>query len=263
MSIIKQTAQELIGQQVAGLESGQDFQRIKDAMGAADAPPDSAFGKIFGDVFKDLKLGDGMEEEIEYSFFLYLTPEQLKAVMEKYGQEESNGFIECKIPCADKERKVRARQYYTGRTISRCELTTKKHAGEKKKLEFNSEISKENFMSLAWTSPSVTSRVRLRIPVLDKEGKQIPKRGHGFLTWELDLYFSPTLEGIHPWAKLELEVSAAKLSDDAIIKAIPFEYEELMLSDTQEPEQRKLITTLYNEQYNMIAHDTSFLEGKA
>lgn len=263
MSIIKQVASEMARQQTAGLESGQDFQRVKEAMGAAEAPPDSAFGKIFGDIFQGLKLGDDAEEEVEYSFFLYLTHEQLKAVMEKYGQEESNGFIECKIPCADKDRKVRARQYYSGSTISRCELTTKKHAGEKKKIEFNSEISKENFMSLAWGSTSVTSRVRLRIPVLDKDGKQIPKRGHGFLTWELDLYFSPTLEGIHPWAKLELEVSAAKLSDSAVIRAIPFEYTELMLSDTQEPEQRNLITSLYNEQYNMIAHDTSFLEGKA
>ena len=36
-----------------------------------------------------------------------------------------------------------------------------------------------------------------------------------------------------------------------------------MFSDTQETGQRNLITSLYNEQYNMIANDMSFLEGKA
>lgn len=260
MSIIKQVAKEILEQDRVGMESGQlQVPRINQD----EIKPDSAFGKIFGDVFKGINLSDTGVDETEYSYFIYLNEQQMKDVIEKYGSGDTIAFIECKIPCANKERKVRARQYYNGSEIDRSELTTKIQTGDKKKREYNSEISKENFLSMAWGSTSVTSRVRIFIPLLDSDGKQIPRRGHGFHRWELDLYFSPAVDGFHSWAKLELEVSAAKLSDGAVIRSIPFEYEELMFSDTQETGQRNLITSLYNEQYNMIANDMSFLEGKA
>lgn len=273
MSILKQVAADILQAeyQKAGMESGQeqwgtadDFHHnLKKSLGQDEIKPESPFGKIFDNVFKDLKLGDSGEEEIEYSYFIYLNPEQMKAAIEKYGAGDSTAFIECKVPCGHKDRKVRVRQYYTGNEITRSELTTKIQTGEKKKMEYNSEISKENFLSMAWTASSVTSRVRLFIPLLDKDGKKIPKYGHGYLSWELDLYFGPAVDGFHPWAKLELEVKNAKLSDRSIVSVIPLEYDELISSDTSDKEHRKLITSLYNDQYNMIVNDTSFLEGKA
>lgn len=260
MSIIKQVAKEILEQDRIGMESGQlQVPRINQD----EIKPDSAFGKIFGDVFKGINLSDTGEDETEYSYFIFLNEQQMKDVIEKYGSGDTSAFIECKIPCANKERKVRARQYYNGSEIDRSELTTKIQTGDKKKREYNSEISKENFLSMAWGSTSVTSRVRIYIPLLDRDGKQIPRRGHGFYRWELDLYFSPAVDGFHPWAKIELEVTNAALQDDDIISKIPVEYDEIIFSDTSDKGHRDLITSLYSEQYNMIANDMSFLEGKA
>lgn len=260
MSIIKQVARELLEADRVGMESGQ---LQAPTINQEDIKPDSEFSKIFGDVFKGINLSDGGEDEIEYSFFIYLNPEQMKKVVEEYGDGDTSAFIECKIPCGNKERKVRARQYYNGNSVDRSELTTKIQTGEKKKREYNSEISKENFLSMAWGSTSVTSRVRIYIPLLDRDGKKIPRRGTGFLRWELDLYFSPSLDGFHPWAKIELEVSNAALQDDDVVSKIPVEYDELILSDTGDKGHRDLITSLYNVHYNMIANDMSFLDSKA
>lgn len=260
MSIIKRVAQEMLEQDRIAMESGQlKVPRI----GQEEIKPDSEFAKIFGNVFSGINLSDEGENETEYSYFVYLNPEQMKQLIDKFGSGDTSAFIECKIPCGNKERKVRARQYYNGSEVERSELTTKIQTGEKKKREYNSEISRENFLSLAWGSTSVTSRVRIFIPLLDRDGKQIPRRGHGFYRWEVDLYFSPQVDGFHPWAKVELEVTNAALQDDDIVSKIPFEYDELILSDTGDKKHRDLITSLYNEQYNMIANDMSFLDGKA
>lgn len=273
MSLLKRVAQEIAEkhQQSVGMESegkqwgtAEDFHRnLKEDLGQTEVGGNTPFGKIFGDIFSGLNLSDNGEDEIEYSFFVKLNPEQIKAVMEKFHDCDNYAFIEVKIPCANKERKVRARQYYNDGRVTRCELTTKVHIGEKKKREYNSEISNENFISMAWGSTSITSRVRIKIPLLNRDGKKIPRRGTGFLCWELDLYFSPSVEGFHPWAKVELEVTNAALEDDDVVSKIPFEYDELLYSDTQDPAQRKLIQSLYEVHYNMIAHDMSFLDGKA
>ncbi len=189
---------------------------------------------------------EGVEDEVEYSQFLQLSPEQFGTVVARYANCRNELFAECKLP-VEGEGKSRLRYYLDATEDEQFELTTKvKSDVVKGKLEDNKFISKMMFKSLNTLASSVCLRRRYYIPIGDKV-----RRNGNPLEWELDVYFTSDGEKLIPslWVKLELEVDIAALDD--VVKLIPFDYENLILSDTTEETGRAQIAHLYDSVYNI------------
>lgn len=186
------------------------------------------------------------EQEKEYSYFVKLTQEQLDAIIKLDGAKVSSSFSETKLP-AGQGLSSRLRQYMNdGEAVH--ELTTKAFTGESKvKEETNDVIHPVNYKALAQLGVSTNIRSRITIPIV-KDGEPVMKR-NGPLQWEFDLYHLDTERTVCAWAKIELEVDIVALPD--IISLIPFEYDELIPSDSTDDEDRVFISHLYNNVYNI------------
>ncbi len=197
------------------------------------------------------------EMEIEYSYFIELSQEQLAAIIDKYKEVKMSVFAESKLAYNEARGLAgRIRRYIDG-DDSTYELTTKAKSKEAKgKLESNIELDEMNYHMLTSTAKSTVVRTRMYIPVRRTDGTTIQRKNGDDLVWELDLYVDargngePSLNSIHPWTKLEMEVDKATL--DSVVDYIPFEYEELIHSDTQEDTERALIDNLYAVEYDVL-----------
>ena len=195
------------------------------------------------------------ELEVEYSYFIQLSQEQLNAITEKYGNAKKKVFSESKLSYNENLGIAGRIRHYHQPEGSKFELTSKQRGNEAKaKLESNIELDQMNYNMLLASAKSTVVRTRLYIPVLKTDGNTIPRKDGTPLMWELDLYIDGRnlTEGatpIHPWAKLEMEVDKATL--ESVTEYIPFEYEELIPADTQEVTERALIDSLYSSDYDV------------
>lgn len=195
------------------------------------------------------------ELEVEYSYFIQLSQEQLNAITEKYGNAKKKVFSESKLSYNENLGIAGRIRHYHQPEGSKFELTSKQRGNEAKaKLESNIELDQMNYNMLLASAKSTVVRTRLYIPVLKTDGNTIPRKDGTPLMWELDLYIDGRnlTDGgtpIHPWAKLEMEVDKATL--ESVTEYIPFEYEELIPADTQEVTERALIDSLYGSDYDV------------
>lgn len=196
---------------------------------------------------------EGVVLETEYSFFLQLTNEQLAAVMAKYENNNFQIFMEGKLPGKESMRpRIRQVMSAAGEFIS-ATMETKVPVGDSKE-EYSDPICQMNFRALCMGCDSITSRIRIVIPVVGKDGPYKKSDGSD-LAWELDLFFNPIFDGsINNWVKIELEVDAMSMPDGDVIKMIPIEYEQLLNSKSQEPDDRKIIGDLYSTGYNLVTN---------
>ena len=192
-------------------------------------------------------------EEKEYSYFLELTPAQMQAVTEKYADCKKVAFLEAKLPFRLNDIKPRIREYYDPNTgdVANREYTVKKYDADgpaKTKLEENNDIGELGFIALLSTTKSFNSRVRYYIPIMDADGNVRRKKDGSDLCWELDIYNTankvPSL-----WVKLEMEVDVVAVED--IKSIIPFEYNHIIDSDTEDNVERDLIQHFYDTEYNL------------
>lgn len=194
-------------------------------------------------------------EETEYSQFLKLTNEQLKSIISDFKSCRRIMFSESKLPTM--VGKSRLRHYTaTDDSESSYELTTKTACDDAHtKIEDNVSITKEMYCALNGLADLQVIRTRIFIPIT-KQGEPILKRDGSALEWELDLYIAaPDVDtvaslSLSNWVKLELEVDKATLEN--VVEYIPFNYETIILSDTNVPEERAQIANLYNVEYNVL-----------
>ena len=195
------------------------------------------------------------ELEIEYSYFIHLTQEQLDAISEEFGHCKKSVFSESKL-AYNEALGVNGRiRHYFKPEGSEFEVTAKARANESKaKLESNTSIDQMTYNMLLASARSTVVRTRIYIPVLKADKTNILRKSGEPLVWELDLYVDSRnlVEGatpIHPWCKLEMEVDKATL--DSVVEHIPFEYQEVISADTQEVTERALIDSLYSADYDV------------
>lgn len=191
--------------------------------------------------------------ETEYSFFLKLTNEQMAAVMAKYENNSFEIFMEGKLPGKDAMRpRIRQVMDAGGKFIS-ATMETKIPVGDSKE-EHSDPIGQVNFRALCMGCDTITTRIRIVIPVVGPNSTYKKSDGTD-LAWQLDLFFNPVFDGsINNWVKLELEVDAMSMPDGDVIKMIPMEYEQLLNSKSQDPEDRKIIGDLYVNGYNIATN---------
>lgn len=193
-------------------------------------------------------------EEKEYGYFLEMTAAQLETVQAKYDSCKKDAFLEAKLPCHVDDMKARVREYYdtaTGAPAKR-EYTVKKYNADgpaKTKLEEDNEIGEFAFVALLSTAKSFNTRIRISIPVINKETGEVRKKRDGSdLCWELDIY--NTKAGSQSlWVKLEMEVDVVAAAD--IKQLIPFEYTTVIDADSSDSEEREFIGHLYGTEYNL------------
>lgn len=195
------------------------------------------------------------ELEIEYSYFIQLSQEQMDAIAEKFGNCKKKVFSESKLSYNEQLGVAgRIRHYHTP-DGSNFEVTAKMRANESKaKIESNTPIDQMTYNMLLASAKSTVVRTRIYIPVLKADNTNVIRKSGEPLVWELDLYVDSRnlSEGntpIHPWAKIEMEVDKATL--DSVVEHIPFEYQELISADTQEVTERALIDSLYSADYDV------------
>jgi len=193
----------------------------------------------------------GKAIEIEYSYFILLNNEQLRTVLSRLYDCKHYCFYEGKLAYnKDTSASSRIRHYIRGDEET-YELTTKYKTGESlAKVESNIELDDINCQQLKLLTTSSCVRVRIEIPVKRTDGTVV-MRGEKPLVWELDLYIdASTTEctSFHPWAKVELEVDSATLS--SVVDYIPFEYDSILSSDTNDSGGRAFIDNLYQHEYN-------------
>lgn len=193
-------------------------------------------------------------KETEYSFFLMLTDEQIQSVLGKYENNPFEIFLEGKLPGNDSLR-PRIRQWLdSSGQFKSASLETKVPVGDSKE-EYPDNICQMNFRALAMACDSMTSRVRIHIPLAKPDGSPYLKKDGSQMGWELDLFYNPVFDGsINNWVKIELEVDALTVADMDIVNVIPFEYERLINSKSQEPEDRRIIGDLYTTGYNIATN---------
>lgn len=195
------------------------------------------------------------ELESEYSYFIRINNEQLDDILQKFGDCEREVFSESKLK-SNKELDLNGRiRQYNNADGAKFELTTKGRGNDSKtKIESEIEIDQMNYNMLLANAISTVVRVRLNIPLTWENGEQVVVDEEE-LEWELDLYIdarhldSAQSTGIHPWVKLELEVP--KITVDSVESLIPFDYEEIVESDTNNELERALIKELYEDHYNV------------
>lgn len=195
---------------------------------------------------------DGAQDEIEYSYFLKLSDGQLADLIKENQDCECETFSESKLPSAVDGIFTRLRHYVTG---EKYELTTKYPSDESKgKKEKNYDIDSRTYNNLDACAINKVIRSRIYLPVVTSSGPITRKDGTP-LQWEIDAYLDARVydqENIkyHNWIKLELEVDKATL--ETVEDFIPFEYEELIHSDSTNELERKKIDSLYNIDYNLV-----------
>lgn len=193
-------------------------------------------------------------KETEYSFFIHLNDNQLAAVLSKYENNDFEIFLEGKLPGNDSIR-PRIRQWLDSQgKFKSASLESKVPVGDSKE-EYPDEICQMNFRALALACDSMTSRIRIHIPLAKPDGEPYRKADGSQMGWELDLFYNPVFDGsINNWVKIELEVDALTVKDLDIIKVIPIEYERLINSKSQDPEDRRIISDLYANGYNIATN---------
>jgi len=193
-------------------------------------------------------------KETEYSFFLLLTDEQIQSVLSKYENNPFEIFLEGKLPGNDSLR-PRIRQWLDSNgQFKSASLETKVPVGDSKE-EYPNDICQMNFRALAMACDSMTSRVRIHIPLAKPDGSPYLKKDGSQMGWELDLFYNPVFDGsINNWVKIELEVDALTVADMDIVNVIPFEYERLINSKSQDPQDRRIIGDLYSTGYNIATN---------
>lgn len=193
-------------------------------------------------------------KETEYSFFIHLNDSQLAAVLSKYENNDFEIFLEGKLPGNDSIR-PRIRQWLDSQgKFKSASLESKVPVGDSKE-EYPDEICQMNFRALAMACDSMTSRIRIHIPLAKPDGEPYRKADGSQMGWELDLFYNPVFDGsINNWVKIELEVDALTVRDLDIIKVIPIEYERLINSKSQDPEDRRIISDLYANGYNIATN---------
>ena len=193
-------------------------------------------------------------KETEYSFFLLLTDEQIQSVLSKYENNPFEIFLEGKLPGNDSLR-PRIRQWLDSNgQFKSASLETKVPVGDSKE-EYPNDICQMNFRALAMACDSMTSRVRIHVPLAKPDGSQYLKKDGSQMGWELDLFYNPVFDGsINNWVKIELEVDALTVADMDIVNVIPFEYERLINSKSQDPQDRRIIGDLYSTGYNIATN---------
>lgn len=193
-------------------------------------------------------------KETEYSFFIHLNDNQLAAVLSKYENNDFEIFLEGKLPGNDSIR-PRIRQWLDSQgKFKSASLESKVPVGDSKE-EYPDEICQMNFRALAMACDSMTSRIRIHIPLAKPDGEPYRKADGSQMGWELDLFYNPVFDGsINNWVKIELEVDALTVRDLDIIKVIPIEYERLINSKSQDPEDRRIISDLYANGYNIATN---------
>ena len=193
-------------------------------------------------------------KETEYSFFLLLSDEQLRSVLEKYENNNFEIFLEGKLPGNDSIR-PRIRQWLDSKgQFKSASLETKVPVGDSKE-EYPNDICQMNFRALAMGCDSMTSRIRIHIPLIKPDGSPYMKSDGSQMGWELDMFYNPVFDGsINNWVKIELEVDALTVADMDIINVIPIEYERLINSKSQDTEDRRIIGDLYSTGYNIATN---------
>ena len=193
-------------------------------------------------------------KETEYSFFLLLTDEQIQSVLSKYENNPFEIFLEGKLPGNDSLR-PRIRQWLDSNgQFKSASLETKVPVGDSKE-EYPNDICQMNFRALAMACDSMTSRVRIHVPLARPDGSPYLKKDGSQMGWELDLFYNPVFDGsINNWVKIELEVDALTVADMDIVNVIPFEYERLINSKSQDPQDRRIIGDLYSTGYNIATN---------
>lgn len=199
------------------------------------------------------KEASGVQLETEYSYFLLLSDQQLADLMAKYENNDFQIFMEGKLPGSDAAR-PRIRQVLDSKgTFVSASLETKIPEGDSKR-EYPDPICQVNFRSLCGSCESITTRIRIVIPVISQDGPYVKSDGSA-LAWEADLFFNPIFDGsINNWIKLELEVDRLSMQDMDLAKAIPFEYERLIVSKSHEAEDRTIIGNLFSHGYNLMTN---------
>lgn len=199
-------------------------------------------------------------KETEYSFFLLLTDEQIQSVLSKYENNPFEIFLEGKLPGNDSLR-PRIRQWLDSNgQFKSASLETKVPVGDSKE-EYPNDICQMNFRSLAMACDSMTSRVRIHVPLAKPDGSPYLKKDGSQMGWELDLFYNPVFDGsINNWVKIELEVDALTVADMDIVNVIPFEYERLINSKSQDPQDRRIIGDLYSTGYNIATNHNADYE---
>lgn len=200
-------------------------------------------------------------KETEYSFFLLLSDEQIQSVLAKYEKNDFEIFLEGKLPGNDSLR-PRIRQWLdSAGNFKSASLETKVPVGDSKE-EYPDDICQMNFRALAMACDSMTSRVRIHIPIAKPDGTPYLKKDGSQMGWELDMFYNPVFDGsINNWVKVELEVDALTVADMDIINVIPFEYERLINSKSQDPEDRRIIGDLYSTGYNIATNRNANYES--
>lgn len=203
------------------------------------------------------------ELEVEYSYFIQLSQEQMDAIAEKFGNCKKKVFSESKLSYNESLGIAGRVRHYHKPDGSTFEMTAKQRANEAKaKLESNTEVDQMTYNMLLASAKSTVVRTRIYIPVLKSDNTNVMRKSGEPLMWELDLYVDGrNLVGdecpIHPWAKIEMEVDKATL--ESVVDHIPFEYSDIIHSDTQEVTERALLDSLYKSDYDVLGkfNDTS------
>ena len=179
-------------------------------------------------------------KEVEYCFFLKIAD---MSILDKYNDDFHKSYLEGKLPTTNGYSRIRA-YFNKEKECTLRELTTKKHTGEfKEKLESNREIDELIFNSLLTICESVTQRGVFKWKVT----------GTTDIEWELCKFINSSGDtpSFSNWVKLEMEVKCANLSDEDIIKLIPFEYDDLIIGDSTNETDRRFISNLWENVWNV------------
>lgn len=194
-----------------------------------------------------------VEVEKEYSYFVHLTDEQLKTLLERGAGLSIRMFDEVTFPFNPGVPKPRLRYYSKVGQLRSAEglldvAEPYEFTAKQKPLEHNTSISQLQYEALEPLGSSKTSRMRIIVPVMQNDAPVMRASG-AELAWEIDIYIDAQTRSWSNWVKVELEVDDFKYPN--VAGAIPFEYETLINSDTAIPDERAIIQNLYDHVYNL------------
>lgn len=198
-----------------------------------------------------------VEVEKEYSYFVHVTDEQLQTLLQRGEGLHIQLFDEITFPFIKGAPKPRLRYYSkVGKLRSDEGLVdvkepyefTAKKKGDAGSLEHNTAISAIQYEALEPLGSSKTSRMRISVPVMQNDAPIVRQNGSE-LAWEIDIYIDAQRRTWSNWIKVELEVDDFKYPN--VAGAIPFDYETLIVSSTEEESERNIIQNLYDHVYNL------------
>lgn len=194
-----------------------------------------------------------VEVEKEYSYFVHLTDSQLKSLLERGTGLSIKMFDEITFAFHKDTPKPRLRYYSKMGNLRSNEglvdvAEPYEFTAKQKPLEHNTVISKLQYEALEPHGVSKTSRMRIIVPVMQNNAPVMRESGSE-LAWEIDIYIDVQTRSWSNWVKVELEVDDFKYPN--VAGAIPFDYETLINSDTENPDERAIIQNLYDHVYNL------------